>query len=64
MYFGKKPVFLWSLGGVSVVGVLFCTAVSIVVVIVVVIVQRLILPFNIVPLILCPLEGLGKGFEV
>ena len=64
MCFGKKPVFHLSSARVSVVSVIFCTAVSTEVVVVVAIVHRLILAFNIVPLILCPLEGLGKGFEV
>ena len=64
MHFGKKSVFLWFPSGALVVCVLLRTDLLIVVVMVVVAFLRLDGPSYIVPLILCPLHGLGRGFEV
>ena len=64
MHLGKKSVFLWFPAGASVVGVLCCTVVLIVVAAVVVAALRLIWPSYIMPLLMCPLLGLGRYFEV
>ena len=62
--FGRKSVFLWFPAGAFVVGVLLCTAMLPIVNVnvFVVVVLRLVLLSYIVPLILCPLQGLGRGF--
>ena len=64
MCFGRKSVFLWFPAGAFVVGVLLCTAMLPIVNVnvFVVVVLRLVLPSYIVPLILCPLQGLGRAF--
>ena len=60
MCFGRKSVFLWFPAGAFVVGVLLCTAMLPIVFVAVVL--RLVLLSYIVPLIQCPLQGLGRDF--
>ena len=65
MHFGRKSVFLRFPAGTSAVGVFLCPAVlPMVIVVFVVVFCRLVWPSYIVPLNLCPLQGLGRGMEV
>ena len=65
MHFGRKSVFLRFPAGTSAVGVFLCPAVlPMVIVVFVVVFCRLVWPSYVVPLNLCPLQGLGRGMEV